>query len=78
MVATAKQLCGARTRAGTPCQRWPRPNGRCKLHGGASTGPRTPDGKERSIVALISGYYAWRERKRVDSANTSPKAPVQA
>ena len=23
------------------------PNGRCKLHGGKSTGPRTPDGLER-------------------------------
>jgi hypothetical protein len=24
------------------------PNGRCKLHGGKSTGPRTPEGLERS------------------------------
>jgi len=36
----------ARTRRGTPCQRPARlPVGRCKLHGGASTGPRTKDGR---------------------------------
>ena len=32
--------CGARTRKGTPCRIsmiWP--NGRCRLHGGLSTGP---------------------------------------
>jgi len=34
--------CEARTRRGTACQRPARlPVGRCKLHGGASTGPRT-------------------------------------
>jgi hypothetical protein len=57
-------LCGARTRAGPPCKRaaaadpdlsgtrWgaiPR-NGRCRLHGGASTGPRTAGGKARSAA----------------------------
>src|SRR5262249_6133346 len=26
-------------------------NGRCRLHGGLSTGPRTPQGKERSRLA---------------------------
>jgi hypothetical protein len=27
------------------------PNGRCRMHGGASTGPRTPEGLERSRKA---------------------------
>ena len=41
--------CGARTRAGTSCKRRDIfANGRCKLHGGASTGPRTKRGKRRS------------------------------
>lgn len=41
--------CGARTRAGTPCkQRGLYSNGRCKLHGGLSTGPRTEAGKASS------------------------------
>ena len=44
--------CGAKTRAGGACQN-PAIGGRnrCKLHGGLSTGPRTPEGKARSIAA---------------------------
>src|SRR5262249_50906327 len=47
-------LCGARCRDGHPCQaRATRDeetgcfvrNGRCRMHGGLSTGPRTPEGK---------------------------------
>jgi hypothetical protein len=33
-----RKRCGAKTRSGTPCQRWAMPNGRCNLHGGKSTG----------------------------------------
>jgi len=41
--------CGAKTRAGTPCkQQGIYINGRCKLHGGLSTGPITEDGKRRA------------------------------
>jgi hypothetical protein len=42
--------CGAkaRTRNKLPCRHWGMPNGRCWLHGGKSTGPRTPEGLERS------------------------------
>lgn len=61
-----KLLCGTRTRAGVPCQRHPMRNGHCRLHGGLSTGPRTPEGKVRSIVALIvsSIEFLFRSRKR--------------
>ncbi|MGH6962647.1 MAG: HGGxSTG domain-containing protein, partial [Dongiaceae bacterium] len=34
--------CGARTRCGGECRQPAMPNGRCRLHGGLSTGPRTP------------------------------------
>jgi hypothetical protein len=27
------------------------PNGRCRMHGGPSTGPRTPEGKARCAAA---------------------------
>ncbi len=41
--------CGARTRAGTPCKRRDLyRSGRCKLHGGLSSGPQTTKGKRRS------------------------------
>ena len=37
--------CEARTKGGTTCQRpGNKVNGRCKLHGGRSTGPRTSEG----------------------------------
>jgi hypothetical protein len=40
--------CGARTRAGHPCKRYGNlRNGRCRMHGGASTGPRTAEGRAR-------------------------------
>lgn len=41
--------CGAKTRAGTPCKRTDIfSSGRCKFHGGMSTGPRTAEGLERA------------------------------
>lgn len=41
--------CGATTRAGTPCKRKDLYNsGRCKLHGGLSTGPTTKRGKRKA------------------------------
>lgn len=39
--------CGAKTRRGTPCRAPAMANGRCRMHGGCSTGPRTPEGLER-------------------------------
>ena len=53
------QRCGAKTRQGTGCQRPAnKKNGRCRLHGGASTGPRTLDGRERiSQVNMRHGKY---------------------
>ncbi len=43
--------CRAKTRQGTPCQCPAMYNGRCRLHGGLSTGPRTREGLARSRVA---------------------------
>jgi hypothetical protein len=45
------KLCGARTRAGRPCKAPAMPNGRCRMHGGPSTGPRTPEGLARLRAA---------------------------
>ena len=49
----SKQVCGAKTRTGKPCQAPGNGRGgRCKLHGGKSTGPKTQEGKARSLAAL--------------------------
>lgn len=42
--------CGAKTRAGSPCQRSGRANGRCNLHGG-----KTPKGQRNAVK---HGFYA--------------------
>ena len=40
--------CVAKNRRGTPCQCPAMANGRCRLHGGLSTGPKTAAGLERA------------------------------
>ena len=46
------QRCEAKTRRGTACQKPPlRDKTRCRLHGGLSTGPKTPEGKARIAAA---------------------------
>ena len=44
--------CGAKTRSGHPCKNdgTSYSNGRCKFHGGASTGPVTKEGKNKSAA----------------------------
>ena len=51
--------CGARTRTGGSCA-GPAVRGRarCRLHGGKSTGPKTPDGKMRASHRKHGGYDA--------------------
>ncbi|MHC4791888.1 MAG: HGGxSTG domain-containing protein [Planctomycetota bacterium] len=51
--------CGAKTRKATPCRAPAMANGRCRMHGGKSTGPRTPEGLERSRKANFKhGLYS--------------------
>jgi hypothetical protein len=64
VMANAAPRCGARSkRTGKPCRGAAMPNGRCKLHGGKSTGPRTPEGLERSRRANWKHGYYSREAK---------------
>lgn len=61
--------CGALTRAGTPCKRRDLyRSGRCKLHGGLSTGPRTAKGKRRSAR---NGYKPHERVRKVDDLGKS-------
>ena len=58
--------CEAKTRKGTPCQRPAKlPVGRCRLHGGASTGPRTEDGLKRLAASKTKhGRFTKLERAK--------------
>jgi hypothetical protein len=47
-----KKLCGAYARSTeAPCRAKGLANGRCRNHGGLSTGPKTPEGKSRIAEA---------------------------
>ena len=52
-------VCGAKTRRGGQCQQFPvSGNRRCRYHGGASTGPRTKEGKARvALNGITHGIY---------------------
>jgi hypothetical protein len=53
--------CGAKTRAGHPCRRKGLGRGgRCPNHGGASTGPRTIEGRRRIAEAQRKRWAARR------------------
>jgi len=51
--------CGAKTRQGKPCRSPAMKNGRCRMHGGKSTGPRTAAGLAKSRKANFKhGFYS--------------------
>lgn len=57
--------CGARTKGtGNLCRRFPCKNGRCKLHGGKSTGPRTEEGRRR--CAEVNLKHGLRSKEAIE------------
>jgi hypothetical protein len=67
-----KQKCGAYARStGKPCRAGALRNGRCRNHGGLSTGPKTPEGRRAVAEATqkrmhsgqqdkaLEGFYRW-------------------
>ena len=71
--------CLAKTRQGTPCQKAAlKGKTRCRLHGGLSTGPRTPEGKIR--VAAAHTKHGRRSRAhvaRVKAINAELRRVIQ-
>src|SRR5215470_18491678 len=69
----AAPRCGARTRAGGCCRQPAMANGRCRLHGGKSTGPRTAAGLARSRAARLvhGGRSAAAIALRAEAAATA-------
>ena len=41
---------------------------RCHLHGGRSTGPKSADGKARSVAARVEGRKRWLQRQKAAKA----------
>ncbi len=72
------QRCGAKTRWGTACLRPAnKNNGRCRLHGGASTVPRTADGRARiSAANLLHGEFT-KDRLEKRRANVARGGEIQ-
>jgi hypothetical protein len=59
----AAPRCGAHNRAGEPCRAPAMSNGRCRNHGGKSTGPRTEQGLQRLRAAhTVHGFYGEEGR----------------
>ena len=69
-----EHTCGAHARStGNPCQAKAMPNGRCKNHGGMSTGPKTLEGRHAIAQATrqrmangqreraLEGFNRWLE-----------------
>jgi hypothetical protein len=58
------KVCGAYARStGKPCQcKLTFRGGRCKLHGGASSGPKTAEGREKALQAMRDGWRRWRQK----------------
>ena len=74
LIQVALARCGAYARTtGNPCQAKALTNGRCKNHGGMSTGPKTPEGRQAISQAsrkrmatgarmrVLEGFYRWLE-----------------
>lgn len=49
--------CGAKTRSGAPCKGYPMANGRCRMHGGKSTGARDA-ARPGNTNATKHGFYS--------------------
>lgn len=58
-----RKRCGAKTRSGKTCRNWAMPNGRCRMHGGKSTGapPEKMKGNQNSTKHGLFSRYIPKE-----------------
>lgn len=56
-------LCGAHTRQGGECRHIAMANGRCRFHGGLSTGPTSAEGAARQRAAVT--IHGGRSREMI-------------
>lgn len=55
--------CGAKTRSGEPCKNPAMQNGRCRMHGGKSTGP--PKGSQNALKHGLYTKAAIEKRRQI-------------
>ena len=66
--------CGAKTRAGTPCKmKVLYRSGRCKLHGGLSTGPKSEEGKAKSARNGLLSRVVVEPREALDKVEVEER-----
>jgi hypothetical protein len=79
--AWASPRCGACTRSGLACRSPAMPNGRCRMHGGGSTGARTTEGLQRVKTATLThgrrsaAYVA--NRRAIAAQNREMRAAIK-
>ena len=67
-VLSSLPMCGARTSNGQPCKRYGnRLNGRCRLHGGRSTGPKSDTSKANNANFKTGSHtqQAIQQRRKI-------------
>ncbi len=61
MKAPDDRVCGAKTRAGTPCKNWGlRPGGRCRMHGGKSLQGFASPTFKHGWYSRVEPYPTWK------------------
>lgn len=75
-------ICSGRSRrTGLPCKNLAMANGKCRFHGGKSTGPKTAEGRQRIVEAnLVHGGYQtiWLEHLTDEEREMYDLIPVDA
>lgn len=66
--------CGAKTRSGQSCCSPAMPNGRCRMHGGASTG--APEGNRSALKHGRCTAEALTERREMAALIRAMKASI--
>jgi hypothetical protein len=71
--------CGAKTRAGHPCKKAAmKGRERCRNHGGASTGPRTTEGRARIAAAQTKHGRLTKEKRAEAKRNAAVGRQIRA
>jgi hypothetical protein len=67
-----RHRCGAKLHLKLACcRRWPvKGKKRCRLHGGLSTGAKTPEGKAKVLAVLTEGRQRWIAQMKAEGKNS--------